>query len=161
MDFSSTPSWKCFIIRRYQKTILTIPGAKILVIMAANFELGHNEWRSRICVCCYQKTDRPLSEKDIACIQLNLVEGYNVDNPDFPNGICSGCHLELSKKSKSDQYCQDTCKRLQSKTGKRFAFCCKMWMPNLWGCQDARHNIPAHDEEKARNTKEKRCSCSS
>ena len=72
--------------------------------MATNFELGHNECRSWVCVCCYRKADRSLSEKDIACIQLHLIERYNVDNPDFPNGICSGCHLELLKKDKSDEY---------------------------------------------------------
>ena len=64
--------------------------------MAINFELGHNECRKRVCVCCYRKADRPLSERDNACIQLHLIQGYNVANPDFPNIICSGGHLELS-----------------------------------------------------------------
>lgn len=72
--------------------------------MATNFEHGNNECRSRVCVCYYRKADRPLPEKDIACIQLHLIEGHNVDNPAFPNGICSGCYLELSKKDKSDEY---------------------------------------------------------
>ena len=72
--------------------------------MATKFELGHNECRSRVCLCCYQKADRPLSEKDIACIQLHLIDVYKVNNPDFPDGICSGCHLEISKKDKSDEY---------------------------------------------------------
>ena len=35
---------------------------------------------------------------------FSLIQGYNVDSPDFPNSICFGCHLELSKKDKSDEY---------------------------------------------------------
>lgn len=73
--------------------------------MATNFEIGHNQCRNRVCVCCYRKADRPLSEKNIVCIRLHLIEGYNVDDPDFPNGICSGCHLELFKKDKNDEHC--------------------------------------------------------
>ena len=84
-----------------------------------------------------------MSGKNIECIQLNLFEGYNIDNPYFPNVLCSGCHLELFKKEKSD-----TCEWLPSKMGKRFAFCCKIWMPNFWGCQDGRHNLAAHAEKK-------------
>ena len=115
---------------------MTIPGSNILVIMAANFELGHNECRSWVCVYCSRKADRPFSEKDIACIQLHLTEGYNVDNPDFPNGICFGCHLELSRKDKSDEY---SLKILVNGYDPK----------RVKGCQVARHNIPAHDEEKA------------
>ena len=76
----------------------------IPVSMATNFEIGHDQCRNRVCVCCYRKADRPLSGKDIACIRLYLIENYHVDNPDFPNGICTSCHLELHKKDKNDEY---------------------------------------------------------
>lgn len=54
-------------------------------------------------MCCYRKADRPLSEKDIACIQLHLIVGYKIDHSDFPNSICSGCQLELLKKDNSNE----------------------------------------------------------
>ena len=55
-------------------------------------------------MCFYRKAERSLSEKGVECIRLNIIDGYSVDNPDVPNGICTGCHIELSKKANNDDY---------------------------------------------------------
>ena len=33
-----------------------------------------------------------------------LIEGYKVDNPDLPSGICVGCSVALSKKRKDNDF---------------------------------------------------------
>ena len=59
--------------------------------MASKFEQEHNECRGRVCVLCYHKGDRPISEREIKCIDQYLIEGYTSDNPEFPNALCTGC----------------------------------------------------------------------
>ena len=72
--------------------------------MASKFEEGHNECRRRVCVSCYRKGDRTISPNEVKCIDENLIEGYRVDHPDFPCALCTGCHLELSKKINDNAY---------------------------------------------------------
>ena len=72
--------------------------------MASKFEQVHNECRGRICVCCYRKGDRTISSKEVECIDSYLIEGYTVDDPDFPNALCTDCHLELNKKINDNGY---------------------------------------------------------
>ena len=64
------------------------------------FEIGHEKCRSLVCVVCYQKTSRSLSELEIKNVQDYLIDGYSSSHPDFPNGICMGCSIALSKKRK-------------------------------------------------------------
>ena len=73
-------------------------------MMATSLEIGHEKCRHMVCVVCYGKTSRALSASDIECIQNNVIEGYNVGNPDFPCGICTGCNIALSKK-RNDHDC--------------------------------------------------------
>ena len=72
--------------------------------MATNFEIGHNDCRRRVCICCYRKAERSLSQTEVECIRTNLINGYSLEDPDFPNGICTGCHIELSKKENDQSY---------------------------------------------------------
>ena len=72
--------------------------------MASKFEQEHEECRQRVCVLCYHKGDRPISEREIKCIDQYLIEGYTPDNPDFPNALCTGCHIDLSKKIADSEY---------------------------------------------------------
>ena len=72
--------------------------------MATSFNLGHEEYRGRVCVVCYRKASRSLSQAEVGDIQKYLTEGYNVNEPDFPNGICTGCSLSLSKKRNDEDY---------------------------------------------------------
>ena len=65
--------------------------------MASKYEEGHDACRRRVCVCCYRKGDRSISLSEVKCIDEHLIEGYSVDDPEFPCALCVGCHLELSK----------------------------------------------------------------
>ena len=68
--------------------------------MTTEFEIGHEKCRSGVCVVCYQKASRSLSAKEIQLIQEFLIAGYRSSHPDFPNGVCTGCSIMLSKKRK-------------------------------------------------------------
>ena len=72
--------------------------------MASKFEQVHNECRGRVCVCCYRKGDRTISSKEVECIDSYFTEGYTVENPDFPNALCTDCHIELNKKINDKGY---------------------------------------------------------
>ena len=67
---------------------------------STTFEIGHGKCRSLVCVVCYQKASRSLSELEIKNVQDYLIDGYSSSHPDFPNGICTGCSIVLSKKRK-------------------------------------------------------------
>ena len=66
--------------------------------MATSLEIGHEKCRGMVCVVCYEKASRALSASDIEGIKKYVIEGYDVGNPDFPCGICTGCNIALSKK---------------------------------------------------------------
>ena len=66
--------------------------------MATAFEIGQEKCRSKVCVVCYQKASRSLSEAEIQLVQEFLIDGYSSSHPDFPNGVCTGCSINLSKK---------------------------------------------------------------
>ena len=68
--------------------------------MSTSFDLEHERCRSKVCVVCYRKANRTLSELEIQTVQEFLIDGYNISHPDFPNGICTGCSIILSKKRK-------------------------------------------------------------
>ena len=55
-------------------------------------------------VCCYRKGDRTVSSKEVECIDSYLIEGYIVEDPDFPNALCTDCHIELNKKINNNGY---------------------------------------------------------
>ena len=52
--------------------------------MTTSFNLGHEECRGRVCVCCYRKASRSLSQVEVGDIQKYLIEGYNVNDSEFP-----------------------------------------------------------------------------
>ena len=68
--------------------------------MSTAFEIGHEKCRCLVCVVCYQKASRSLSELEIKNAQDYLIDGYSSSHPNFPNGICTGCSIALSKKRK-------------------------------------------------------------
>ena len=59
----------------------------------------HIRCRTKVCVVCYRKSSRIVSERDIKTIQTYLIDGYTKDNINFPSGLCNGYHLLLVKKS--------------------------------------------------------------
>lgn len=60
-------------------------------------DLYHNESRKRVCVICYRKGNRHLSSNDVKSIQDFVIKDYDTENEDFPEAICNGCVLLLSK----------------------------------------------------------------
>ena len=67
--------------------------------MTTEFGVEHEKC-SLVCVVCYKKASRPLSASEIQSIQEFLIDGYSSSDPDFPNGVCTGCSIVLSKKCK-------------------------------------------------------------
>ena len=55
---------------------------------------------SLVCVVYYKKAARSLSASDIQSSQAFLIDGYSSLDPNFPNGVCTGCNIVLSKKRK-------------------------------------------------------------
>ena len=67
------------------------------VKMSSGLE-GHMRCRKRVCIICYRKGNRSLSNKEVEFIQNNLIIDFSEDNLDFPSSLCNGCHLRLSNK---------------------------------------------------------------
>ena len=55
----------------------------------------HIRCRKRVCVMCYRKGSKSISKKEVEYIQTNLINGFTLDNLDFPSALCNGCHLKL------------------------------------------------------------------
>ena len=53
-----------------------------------------------MCVICIQKTTRKkgLSQTDIQAICDYVITGYDLNDPDYPCGICNECYLRLNQK---------------------------------------------------------------
>ena len=51
-----------------------------------------------MCVLCYEKGKRNISEKVEEYIKTNLIDGFSKDNLDFPSALCNGCYLLLHNK---------------------------------------------------------------
>ena len=72
--------------------------------MAAQFETSHEYCREKVCVVCYKKGSRKLSVGDVEVVREFIIEAYSVSDSDFPNAICTGCSLSLSKKRKNPSF---------------------------------------------------------
>ena len=68
--------------------------------MSTDFEIGHEKCRRLVCVVCYNKAPRLLTELETKHVQDFVIEGYTISNPDFPCGICKNCSFIISKKSR-------------------------------------------------------------
>ena len=66
--------------------------------MATGYEAGHEACRGKVCVVCYQKATRLLSECASVVVKEHIIDHYDISNPDFPCGVCEGCNISLSKK---------------------------------------------------------------
>ena len=59
---------------------------------------SHNKNRKKVCVVCYRKGKRPLSERDVEAIKEYCITDYNINDQTFPAALCNGCYLLLNKK---------------------------------------------------------------
>ena len=64
--------------------------------------MDHSEARKKVCCICYFKAKRKLTESDVQAIKDVAIENYNPDNPDFPCGICTHCHVVLCEYRKGN-----------------------------------------------------------
>ena len=64
---------------------------------AIAFDEGHEIKREKVCVVCYRKARKKLSEREVNIIQNHVIRGYDVNNSDFPAGICGTCEFVISK----------------------------------------------------------------
>ena len=90
------------------------------------FEIENEKCRSLVCVVCYQKASRSLSQLEIKNVQDYLIDGYSSSNPDFLNGICTGCSIALSKKRKDPTIALPIVENYdpERKTGMRSLYSC-------------------------------------
>ena len=67
--------------------------------MASNYSANekHEKCRKKVCIICYHKGDRNISQKEFDYIKLNVIYGLSSNNSDFPSGLCNGCQLLLNK----------------------------------------------------------------
>ena len=72
--------------------------------MATQFETSHESCRGKVCVVCYKKGTRTVSAGDVDVIRDYIIDGFSISDLDFPNGICTGCSLSLSKKRKNPDF---------------------------------------------------------
>ena len=61
----------------------------------------HNSKRSKLCVICC-RFGKPMSQSIQELVREFVVEGYSVQDPRFPAGICDTCRLVLGKFKKGD-----------------------------------------------------------
>ena len=59
---------------------------------------NHDKCRKNVCIVCYKKGKRSISASELGFIQTVLIEGYTLDNLDFPCALCDNCHIILQKK---------------------------------------------------------------
>ena len=106
--------------------------------MATAFHLQHEECRDRVCVCCYRKASRSLSTAEVVDIQNYLIEDYDINHPDFPKGVCTGCSIALAKKRNDSDYNLVKVKDYDSKRvrGLRSSSVCNVEFARLQKCVD-------------------------
>ena len=64
--------------------------------------LSHNECRNRVCIVCYKKGKRPISDAENVTIQKHILVNYDKDNIELPNAVCLCCSIVLSNKIKDE-----------------------------------------------------------
>ena len=57
---------------------------------------SHDENRSKICLVCCQLATRTIPASLLFLIQTYLIEGFSLENPKWPNGICQTCRHTIS-----------------------------------------------------------------
>ena len=66
--------------------------------MDTNIDETHESCRFKVCVLCYRKGSRSLSQNDVELIKEYVIDGYSVENSNFPAAICTTCLFLLHKK---------------------------------------------------------------
>ena len=75
-----------------------------MATVLSTFDASHEECRHRVCIVCYGKGSRTLSETEIQTIQDFLIDGFDIENSNFPCAACVKCHIMLLKKHKDPDF---------------------------------------------------------
>ena len=75
-----------------------------MATVLSTFDASHEECRQRVCIVCYGKGSRTLSETEIQTIQYFLIDGSDIENSNFPCAAYVKCHIMLLKKYKDPDF---------------------------------------------------------
>ena len=75
--------------------------------MDTNIDETHESCRFKMCVLCYRKGSRSLSQNDVELIKEYVIDGYSVENSNFPAAICTTCLFLLHKGNKKSHLLLD------------------------------------------------------
>ena len=64
----------------------------------ANALAAHAAYRLKVCLLCYKKGNRPISDSEVLFIKTNLIKDYDRNNLDFPGSLCETCHINIKAK---------------------------------------------------------------
>ena len=79
-----------------------------MATVLSTFDVSHEECRHRVCIVCYGKGSRTLSETKIQTIQDFLIDAFDIENSTFPCAVCVKCHTMLLKKHKDPDFLMPT-----------------------------------------------------
>ena len=60
----------------------------------------HEENRLKVCIVCYGKAMHKIYQSELAIIRQYIISEYDLDNSDFPSGLCARCRLLIYNKIK-------------------------------------------------------------
>ena len=66
--------------------------------METDIDETHESCRFKVCILCYRKGTRLLSEKDVTLVKEYVIDGYSLENDNLPAALCTTCQILLSKK---------------------------------------------------------------
>ena len=75
-----------------------------MATVLSTFDASHEECRHRVCIVCYGKGSRTLSETEIQTTQYFLIDGSDIKNSNFPCAAYVKCHIMLLKKYKDPDF---------------------------------------------------------
>ena len=65
-------------------------------------KLSHDQCREKVCVVCIRKGYKTLTEDAARLVRIHVRENYNLEDPDYPCGICVTCYTNLKKEKNID-----------------------------------------------------------
>ena len=58
---------------------------------------SHEECCHQVCILCYGKGKRSISDKELKFIQDKLINGYQIGDSNFPARLCEECNFIIGK----------------------------------------------------------------
>ena len=58
----------------------------------------HERYCGMVCIICYKKGKKSLTDAQTKYIASNLIKGFELGNPYFPSAICVNCNILVNGK---------------------------------------------------------------